>query len=219
MKILIIEDEIEITKFLQTNLKAANFTVETATDGERGSFLARTNHYDVIILDYNLPKLDGLGVCQEIRADKNSVPILLLSVRSEIKDKLNLFQAGVDDYLSKPFAFSELLARLRALLKRPPVARPTLTKIGNLEIDSNNSSLKRGGENIYLSAKEFSLLEYLAARPGTLVSREMIRENVWGDSCDPFSNTIETHILKLRRKLGPTAPKIMTVPGRGYRFN
>ncbi|MCX6798272.1 MAG: response regulator transcription factor, partial [Candidatus Falkowbacteria bacterium] len=219
MKILIIEDELDIAKFLQANLKSANFTVEIAGDGERGSFLARTNHYDLIILDYNLPKLSGLEVCQEIRAENNRVPIIMLTVRSEIKDKLDLFQAGVDDYLVKPFVFSELLARIKAILKRPPeISRPNF-KIGNLEIDLNNYTLKRGAKNIYLSAKEFSLLEYLALNKGLLVSREMIRENVWGDNCDPFSNTIETHILKLRKKIGNQGPLIITIPGRGYRFN
>lgn len=219
MKILIIEDEAEILKFLKSSLKAANFTVETAEDGERGSFLARTNHYDLIILDYNLPKMDGLAVCGEIRADNNNTPIIMLSVRSEIKDKLDLFKAGVDDYLTKPFAFSELLARIKAILKRPRPINPSCLKINDLELDLNNYTVKKGTSNIYLSAKEFSLLHYLASRPGQLVSREMIREDVWGDSCDPFSNTIETHILKLRKKLKLSKVIIATVPGRGYRLN
>lgn len=219
MKILIIEDEVDIASFLQANLKSANFTVELAYDGEKGSFLARTNNYDLIILDYVLPKLNGLEVCREIRDDNNNTPIIMLTVRSEINNKLDLFKAGVDDYLTKPYVFSELLARIKAILKRPKEIKKPLFKIGNLEVDLNNFTLKRGTKNIYLSAKEFSLLEYLAANQGQLVSREMIRENVWGDNCDPFSNTIETHILKLRRKLGNTGPLIVTVPSRGYRFN
>lgn len=216
MKILIIEDDLEIRQLLQSNLKAANFTVETASDGERGSFLARVNKYRLIILDYNLPKMDGLAVCREIRNEDKETPIIMLSVRSEIKDKLDLFQAGVDDYLSKPFSFSELLARIQAVLRRPKSQKEEILKIKNIELNLNTGSVKNNGQEIYLGNKEFALLNYLLEHPGQILSREMIREEVWGDNCDPFSNTIETHILKLRRKLGKDSKLIATIPGRGY---
>lgn len=216
MKILIIEDDPEIRQLLRSNLKAANFTVEAASDGERGSFLARVNKYRLIILDYNLPKMDGLAVCREIRNEDKETPIIMLSVRSEIKDKLDLFQAGVDDYLSKPFSFSELLARIQAVLRRPKSQKEEILKIKNIELNLNTGSVKNNGQEIYLGNKEFALLNYLLEHPGQILSREMIREEVWGDNCDPFSNTIETHILKLRRKLGKDSKLIATIPGRGY---
>lgn len=219
MKILIIEDDPEISQLLRNNLKKANFTVEIATDGERGSFLARVNKYELIILDYNLPKMDGLAVCQEIRNEDQETPIIMLSVRSEIKDKLKLFQAGVDDYLAKPFSFSELLARIQAILRRPQKRKDEILKVKNIELNLSTNIVKQGGREVYLGNKEFALLNYLIERPGRIISREMIREEVWGDNCDPFSNTIETHILKLRRKLDKNSKLITTIPGRGYRLN
>jgi len=219
MKILIIEDDPEISQLLRNNLKKANFTVEIAADGERGSFLARVNKYELIILDYNLPKMDGLAVCQEIRNEDQETPIIMLSVRSEIKDKLKLFQAGVDDYLAKPFSFSELLARIQAILRRPQKRKEEILKVKNIELNLSTNIVKQAGKEVYLGNKEFALLNYLIERPGRIISREMIREEVWGDNCDPFSNTIETHILKLRRKLDKNSKLITTIPGRGYRLN
>ncbi|MFA5163551.1 MAG: response regulator transcription factor [Patescibacteria group bacterium] len=219
MKILLIEDDPEISQLLKASLRAANFTVEIASDGERGSFLARVNKYKLIILDYNLPKMDGLAVCREIRNEDRETPIIMLSVRSEIKDKLDLFQAGVDDYLSKPFSFSELLARIQAILRRPRKRQDEMIRVQDIELNLDTNIVKQGGKEIYLGNKEFALLRYLLERPSQLISREMIREEVWGDNCDPFSNTIETHILKLRRKLDRGHRLITTIPGRGYRLN
>lgn len=219
MKILIVEDDLEISQLLRNHLKKANFTVEIAADGERGSFLARINKYELIILDYNLPKMDGLAVCQEIRGEDQETPIIMLSVRSEIKDKLKLFQAGVDDYLVKPFSFSELLARIHAILRRPQKRKEEILKVKNIELNLSTNIVRQGGKEVYLGNKEFALLNYLIERPGRIISREMIREEVWGDNCDPFSNTIETHILKLRRKLDKNSKLITTIPGRGYRLN
>lgn len=219
MKILLIEDDPEISQLLKASLRAANFTVEIASDGERGSFLARVNKYKLIILDYNLPKMDGLTVCREIRNEDRETPIIMLSVRSEIKDKLDLFQAGVDDYLSKPFSFSELLARIQAILRRPRKRQDEMIRVQDIELNLDTNIVKQGGKEIYLGNKEFALLRYLLERPSQLISREMIREEVWGDNCDPFSNTIETHILKLRRKLNRGHRLITTIPGRGYRLN
>lgn len=218
MKLLIIEDEQDVAQIISKNLKAAGFTVEQASNGRQGSDLARINNYDLILLDYNLPDLDGLGVCKEIREAGIHTPIIMISVRSDIKDKLDLFTAGVDDYLSKPFLFSELLARIRAILRRPKNIQADMMKIDKLEIDFNNSTIKIQGKEIYLSNKEFSLLHYFIQNRGQLLSREMIRDSVWGDDCDPFSNTVETHILKLRKKIDKNKTLIRTVPGRGYRF-
>jgi len=218
MKILVVEDDRDLSQVISNNLKTAGFTAETAAEGERGSYLARINHYDLIILDYNLPKLDGLGVCREIRADGQAVPILMLTVRSELRDKLDLFAAGVDDYLTKPFSFSELLARIKAILKRPPIRSVSLINFKDLEIDLDNFQVKTKRGPIYLNNKEFALLQYLVQNHDRIASREMIRENVWGDKGDPFSNTVETHILKLRHKLAGSQVAIKTWPGRGYKL-
>lgn len=218
MRILIIEDDQEILKFLQISLKRAGFTVETAVDGERGSFLARTNSYDSIIIDYNLPKLNGLEACQEIRQDGINTPILVLTVHSEIDDKLNFFNSGADDYLSKPFAFSELLARLKALNRRPREIKPSQINIGDIEINADTFTVTVKNKKIYLSTKEFALLNYLANHTECTLSREAIRTQIWGEDSDFFSNTVETHISKLRRQIKDSRVKIKNIPNRGYRL-
>lgn len=221
MRILVVEDEKEIADFLGVSLEAEAFAVDIAEDGEKGSYLGRTNDYDLIILDNILPKKIGLQVCDEIRKSNKSVPILILSVKSEITTKVELLNAGADDYLIKPFSLEELLARVRALLRRPKQVESETFEIDDLTLDSKKHTVKRGKKDIYLTRKEFMLLEYLLKNEEVVVSRGMIMEHVWDMHVDPFSNTIESHILSLRKKIDmPSKTKLIhTVPGIGYRLS
>lgn len=220
MRLLVVEDEPEIKKFLSDALEAECFAVDTATDGEKGSYLGRTNDYDVIILDYILPKKDGVTVCKEIRESGKNTPILALSVKSETNTKVDFLDAGADDYLTKPFSLEELLARIRALLRRPQEITNEIFTIDNLELDTKKHTVKRGGKDIYLTRKEFMFLEYLLRNEGSVVSRAMLMNHVWDMEADPFSNTIEAHVLSLRRKIENKNMKklIHTVPGMGYKI-
>ncbi|MFA5184174.1 MAG: response regulator transcription factor [Patescibacteria group bacterium] len=220
MKILIIDDEAAITQFLKDGLEAKMYIVETASDGERGAFLGRTGNYDLIILDYNLPKLSGAQVLAEIRQEKKHVPVLMLTVRSELQDKADIFALGADDYLTKPFLFEELLLRVRALLKRPAKTAGDFYKIDNLTLNAGSQIVRRGGREIYLTRREFALLEYLLRQRGQIVSRNQILENVWDYNADPFSNSVETHLASLRRKLNGDKNRnlIHTFTGRGYKL-
>ncbi len=220
MRLLIVEDEKKISDFLRVGLEAESFAVDVADDGERGSYLARVNDYDAIILDNILPKKTGMEVCEEIRKNGFSTPILILSVKSETATKVDLLNAGADDYLIKPFSLQELLARLRALMRRPRQIKGDVLTIGDLILDTKKQSVGRAKREIYLTRKEFSLLEYLMRNPGTVLSRGMMMEHVWDMSADPFSNTIESHILSLRKKINGKGEKklITTVPGRGYKI-
>jgi DNA-binding response OmpR family regulator len=220
MRILIIEDQEDLREALQSGLEAKCFSVDVAEDGEHGSFLARTNDYDVILLDYMLPKANGKQVCEEIRKAGRAAYIIMLTVRSEVEDKIDRLNTGADDYLTKPYSFDELFARIGAVLRRPkPVLNETLV-CGDLQLSTSSCSVKRAGEDIYLTRKEFMLLEYLLRNQGNVVTRVMLAEHVWNSNLDPFSNTIESHILTLRRKLNPkdTASVIQTVSGRGYKI-
>ena len=220
MKLLIIEDDAEIIRSLSLALKAAGYTVDTAGDGEHGYFLARTNSYSLIILDYNLPGLNGREIIKKIRAEGLSVPILMLTVHSELIDKVDLLTLGADDYLTKPFALSELLARLKAILRRPPNWQGKTLKLGNLELDRDKFLVTKAGRRIVLSSKEFALLEYLLENKGQVLSRQTIMEHVWDENSDPFSNTIEVHIMNLRKKLEtPAHQLIFTISNRGYKID
>lgn len=221
MRILIVEDEREILDFLKKGFKNECYAVDTASDGEQGSYLARTNDYDLIILDNVMPKKTGLEVCRDIRKDNNPVPILVLSVKSETTTKVDLLNAGADDYLTKPFSIDELFARVKALLRRPKEMEDEKLKIDDLFLDINKHIVKRGDTDIYLTRKEFTLLKYLMKNRGTVLSRSMIMEHVWDMSVDPFSNTIESHIVSLRKKVDlPGCKKLIhTVSGRGYKID
>ncbi len=221
MKILIIEDEAEIAKNLKTNLEIEFFAVDMAADGETGLFMALTNEYDLVILDNTLPRKSGVEVCREIRLHKKDLPIIILSVISETEKKIELLETGADDYLTKPFSFQELLARIRAVLRRPKRMQDEILSIDDLEIDLRKNIVKRAGEEIHLTRKQFMLLEYLMHHPGAVVTRSMLMEHVWETDVDPFSNTIETHILSLRRKIKnkDNQPELIhTVAGRGYKI-
>jgi DNA-binding response OmpR family regulator len=221
MRILVVDDEKAVRDMLCRHLRAECFAVDTAEDGQEGSYLARTNNYDLVILDNMLPEKSGRAICEEIRKTGRTVPILVLSVLGETRQKVELINAGADDYMIKPFSFDELMARIRALLRRPMRSEGDIITFDELTLDTKNQNVKLDGVSIYLTRKEFMLLEYLMRNIGTVLSRGMIMEHVWDMSSDPFSNTIESHVLSLRKKLGDSSEKrfIQTVPGRGYKMD
>ncbi|HYC34397.1 MAG TPA: response regulator transcription factor [Candidatus Paceibacterota bacterium] len=220
MRILIIEDEQEISDFLKVSLKAESFAVDCAADGEKGSYLARTNDYDLIILDNILPKKAGLEVCKEIRKLGKTMPIIILSVRNQVIEKIDLLNAGADDYLTKPFSIEELLARMRALLRRKTTIEQEVLKVGDITLNSKTCIVTHKKKPVHLTRKEFMLLQYLMQNEGAVMSRGMILEHVWDMSIDIFSNTIESHVLSLRKKLDDAKKHeiIQTVSGRGYKI-
>lgn len=212
-----VEDDSEIRHFLKVSLEAEFFVVDTAEDGQEGIELGRINDYDLILLDNVMPKKNGKEVCLAIREKKKDVPIIMLSVKSEIPDKLELLNIGADDYLTKPFSFEELLARIRNVIKRTSKRKEDLLKLGDLTLDVRKNVVKEGSAEIHLTKKEFMLLELLLSRKNEVLSRGVIMEHVWDMNADPFSNTIESHIANLRRKLKIGKEVIVTVPGRGYK--
>jgi DNA-binding response OmpR family regulator len=217
---LIIEDEKEIVDFLKIGFEKEGFVVDSSQDGEEGSYLARTNEYDIMIIDHMLPHKTGLDIVKEVRSQLKSVPILMLSVKTEISHKISSFSQGVDDYVSKPFSFQELNARVKAILRRPYDIKSSVYKIEDLTIDAERQEVTKDGKQVYLTRKEFLLLECLVKEKGKVISRGSLMESVWNMNTDPFSNTLETHILNLRKKIGGKKGKelIKTVPGRGYKL-
>lgn len=220
MRILIIEDDNDLREILKSSLESEGFIVDSTDNGESGSYIARTNSYNLVILDNILPKKDGIVVCKEIRNVVKNVPILLISIRSELKEKISFFENGADDYLLKPFSFLELNARVKALLKRPyNIQEPVLT-IDDLTVDSASQNVTRGSKRIYLTRKEFLLLECLMRQTGKVVTRGHIMDQVWEKDNDPFSNTLEAHVRNLRRKIDTRQRKLIhTIPGRGYKID
>lgn len=219
MRILIVEDNREIRENLRFGLEAESFAVDVAEDGEKGSYFARTNEYDLIILDNKLPKKNGPEVCEDIRKIGKSTPIILLSVESEVAEKVKLLRAGADDYVTKPFSFKELLARIQAILRRPQANVPEQLTLGDISIDSLTQEVKKGKKSLYLTRKEYSLLELLVRHQNRVVSRGTIMEHVWDMDGNPFSNTIETHVFNLRKKIEAGKDRLIwNVPGRGYKI-
>jgi len=218
MRILVIEDEIKIAAFLKRGLKEEGYAVDQATDGEQGYFLASTQEYDLIILDLMLPGMDGISLCRKLRSEGNEVKILILSARDKVKEKVLGLDAGADDYLTKLFSFEELLARVRALLRKKKGGSSTRLQVANLSMDLLTHKVMRAGREIELTAKEFSLLEYLMLNAGTVVTRTMIAEHVWDVNFDTFTNVIDVFLSYLRNKIDREFPKklIQTVRGRGY---
>lgn len=220
MKILIIEDDKNIAASLAAFLKSQGAVFDIAEDGERGLFLALINTYDLILLDYNLPKISGQEIIGKLRADGKITPIIMLTVRSELEDKIKILEIGADDYLIKPFSLRELWARIKAILRRPSELVDQKLSCKNLEIDPDSFIVKKNGHNLRLRTKEFALLEYLLKNKGRVVSRQDIMEHVWDENGDPFSNTIEVHMMNLRRKLETKREKyIFTIPNRGYKLD
>jgi DNA-binding response OmpR family regulator len=220
MRILIVEDEKKIRTFLKKSLEAECYAVDAAENGAAGLSLATLNPYDLVILDNVMPKKTGLEVCTELRARSFTSPILLLSVQSDTAIKVQALNAGADDYLTKPFSLAELLARVRALLRRPQILEQEILKYKDLLLDTKKHLVTLHDQDITLTRKEFMLLAYLMQNQGEVLSRGMIMEHVWDINGDPFSNTIETHIASLRRKINDSETNnyISTISGRGYRF-
>ncbi len=219
MRILIIEDDHDVSAFIAKGLKEARHLAEVASDGKEGLLLATTAEYDVLIVDRMLPGLDGLSIIKTLRALDNPVPILILSALGDVDDRVNGLRSGGDDYLVKPFAFSELLARIEILGRRQQQqSEPTTLRAGDLEVDLMTRKVKRAGVLIELQTREFSLLEYLLKHKNQVVTRTMLLENVWDYHFDPQTNVIDVHISRLRSKVdkGFEVPIIQTVRGAGY---
>ena len=218
MRILVVEDEPRMANVIARGLREQSYAVDVAPDGIHGLYQASINDYDVIVLDVLLPHRDGYEVCRELRQRGNTTPVLMLTARATVDDRITGFDAGADDYLTKPFSFRELLARIRALLRRDSQLRPDVLEIADLVVDSASHRVVRANKEVQLTAKEYALLEYLARRRGQLVSRAEIAAHVWDDSFDPFSNTIEVYMNRLRKKIdGDHATKLLhTRRGEGY---
>lgn len=218
MRILLVEDEKKLCELIERALKAERYAVDTAYDGLSGWELADAYDYDLVILDLMLPSLSGTEVLRRIRAKNQKVPILILTARDATEEKVRNFEAGADDYLTKPFAFAELLMRVKALLRRGPVTRSSVLRVGDLEVDRLSQQVKRAGRRIELTAKEYALLEYLATNPGRVFSRTMIIEHVWDQSFEGLTNIVDVYVRHLRSKVDDPFPSklIRTVRGVGY---
>ncbi len=218
MKILVVEDEERVAQFIQKGLKEEGHAVDVSYDGEDGGFLAEVNDYDLILLDVMLPKKNGISVCREIRARGVVTPVLMLTARDSVEDRVRGLDAGADDYLVKPFAFEELLARVRALLRRRADSKTPTLQLADLELDPITRLVTRAGKPIRLTTKEYSLLEYLLRNANKVLSRTLIGEHVWDMNFDPESNVIDVYISHLRNKIdkGHGLPLLHTMRGQGY---
>lgn len=219
MKILVVEDDNGVAEMVKSGLSSDGHVVETADDGAEGSFLAKSYEYDAIVLDYSLPKKDGLKVCEEVRAYGRLTPILFLSIVGDIPVKVSALNGGADDYMTKPFSMDELRARVRALARRPATTLiPSGLALLDLTLDPEKQQVHRAGRLIRLTKKEFCLLEYLMRHTGTIMSRAMIMEHVWTADGNLMSNTVEAHVRNLRRKINSKRkPDLITnIAGRGY---
>lgn len=216
MRLLIIEDEHKIANSIKRGFEQETWATDVAYDGEEGYDFASSEDYDVIILDLMLPKMDGMEICKKLRAEGNNIPILMLTARGEVSDRVEGLNSGADDYLTKPFAFEELLARVRALVRRPKVTNGEELKTKDLTLNTSTFEVKRNGKKIELSRKEFALLEYLMRNSGKVVSKENIIAHVWDYESDILPNTVEVFIGYLRDKIG--GETIKTVRGFGYRI-
>lgn len=220
MRLLLVEDSVRLQRTLASALRKSNYAVDVASDGEEGLWMAASANYDLVILDIMLPKRDGLSVLNELRAQGSRVHVLLLTARDTVNDKVQGLRSGADDYLVKPFALDELLARVEALCRRAYGTKHSEIAVGDLEIDTTARLVRRGGLVIELTAREYQLLEYLARRKGHIVSRSEIEEHIYDGAVDPISNVVDSAICILRKKIGggKTAPLIHTRRGQGYIF-
>ena len=218
MRLLLVEDEKKVADFIARGLRAEAFAVDVANEGTTGWDMAAHTDYDLIILDLMLPGLSGTEILRRIRKSERPAAVLVLTARDATRDKVENFEAGADDYLTKPFAFAELLVRVKALLRRSPAARANELRVADLEVDRLTRQVKRGGKRIELTAKEYALLEYLAAHAGRVLSRTMIVEHVWDESFENLTNIVDVYVKHLRTKIDEPFPTklIRTVRGVGY---
>lgn len=218
MRILVVEDEKKVAEFISHGLAEEGYAVDVSYDGDQGYFLAATNEYDAILLDIMLPKMDGIKLCEMLRTEDIHTPILMLTAKDAIKDKVKGLDAGADDYLTKPFAFEELLARIRALLRKKSLHQGTRFQVDDLVLDTVTHRVTRADKEILLSVKEYALLEFLMRNAGSVVTRAMIAEHVWDINFETFTNVIDVYISYLRNKIdkGQETKLIHTVRGRGY---
>jgi DNA-binding response OmpR family regulator len=220
MRLLLVEDDPGVLRFVLKGLREQAYAVDTATNGDDALYQAEINTYDLIILDVMIPGRDGFTVCKQIRSTGDRVPILMLTARDGVEDRIAGLDAGADDYLTKPFAFRELLARLRALLRRSGELRPADITVADLVVDTAGQTVMRGGRRIALTTKEYALVEFLARNAGRVVGRAAIAQHVWDETFDPFSNLIEVYVNRLRRKIDADSklPLLHTRRGAGYLF-
>jgi DNA-binding response OmpR family regulator len=220
MRILVIEDERRLCSIIKRGLIEEGYAVDTSYDGEEGEYLAETTPYDLIILDIMLPKKDGIEVCQNLRLKRVNTPILMLTAKGTVEDRVRGLDAGSDDYLIKPFAFNELLARIRALLRREGSSKSSELHIGNLIMDTLSREVWRGQRKIELTSKEYIILEYFMRHPNMVITRTMLEEHAWDYEFDSISNLIDVYIRRLRRKIDENGQTslIQTVRGAGYRL-
>lgn len=219
MRILLVEDEPDAARILAKGLRERAYAVDVVADGEAACYQAEIADYDAIVLDVLLPRQDGLSVCRQLRRDGAPVPILMLTARDSVESRIEGLDSGADDYLTKPFDFGELLARLRALIRRGARAPlPERLRIADLELDTRSHRVAKGGRDVPLTAREYALIEYLARRVGQVVGRAEIAEHVWDENYEPFSNVIEVYVRRLRAKLdAPGEPSLIrTRRGEGY---
>jgi DNA-binding response OmpR family regulator len=223
MKILIVEDEHLIANSIKKGLEQEKYTVDIAFDGLEGYDLASSGDYDLILLDLMLPGLDGLSICKKLRQENNHTPILMLTAKSQLEDKIIGLNSGADDYLTKPFAFEELLARIRALSRRPQKINGKILTVGDLSLDAVTYEVKRGNKNIQLSSKEFSLLECLLRHANQILNKDQLIQYVWSYESDILPNTVEVYIRNLRQKIDipfkGKEPLIKTIRGFGYKIS
>ena len=220
MRVLVVEDSRRLAGIIKRGLLEEGYVVDSAFDGEEAEYMAETTPFDVIVLDIMLPKKDGLAVCRDLRAKGVNTPILMLTAKDSVEDKVSGLDSGADDYLVKPFAFSELLARLRALLRREILPKTQKFQVGDLTLDPQSREVWRNGGRLDLTAKEYAIIEYFMRRPNAVVTRTMLGESVWDYEFDGISNIIDVYVRRLRRKIDREgeASMIQTVRGAGYRL-
>ena len=217
MRILVVEDDNKIASFIAKGLKQSGYAVDRCANGEEALVLAETTPYDAAVVDVMLPKLDGLSFIQRLRSQKIRVPVIILSAKATVDDRIKGLQAGGDDYLTKPFAFSELTARLHALIRRATqTTEPTRLTLGDLTLDLLTRAVTRGGQQVELQSREFALLEYLMRHPGRTVTKTMILEHIFDYSFDPQTNVIDVLVHRLRAKIDPDKTRLHTIRGVGY---
>jgi len=218
MKLLIIEDEKQVADNLKEGLEQHRFSVDIAYNGEDGYCLAREFDYDIIILDLMLPDIDGEDLCRKLRDEENKSFILMLTAKKQLDNIVRGLDCGADDYLTKPFEFSELLARIRALLRRSLKHKSNILSVSDISLDTEKEEVKIGGMKVQLTRKEYMILEYLLRNKGQLISRNQLLEHAWDRNVDIFTNVVDTHIKNLRKKLGRSGNVLKTIYGSGYRI-